>query len=138
MGQSRKGIEYVKNESFESLKESMEGALKGLKMTKTIDELMEGKFPGQITIIHTDGGIFTPYFIDTHNDVWVGKDLNGWRKNYSTDNEYWKIYEGPKKLVKKYFWSNDYTGEVKFTVATDNMSKFNWTKIPGTGIEVEE
>ena len=74
-------------------------------MTNTIEELMDGKLPGQITIVHTGGLIFTPYFIETYNEKWVGKNLKGYVMHYAQENEHWKIYEEPKKLVKKWLWA---------------------------------
>ena len=115
-------------------------------MTKTIDELMEGKFPGQITIIHADGEIFTPYFIDSCSKRWVGKDLEGGICYNSTDNENWSIYEEPKKLVKKWLWryknaNKEWEYNTIYTTEEEANRWFNsyeCIKLEYTEIEVED
>ena len=117
-----------------------------LKMTNTIEKLMEGKTPGSITIIHTGGAVFTPYFMD-EEERWVGKDLNGWRTNYSTDSSNWAIYEEPKKLTKRWLWAFKEPGctfyNISLTLMTEEEAADNFDHEDsyykyGTGIEVKE
>jgi len=116
-----------------------------LKMTNTIDELMEGKFPGQITIVNTSGTVFTPYFMDS-DGMWMGKDLNGDLAGNRADNPNWSIYEEPKKLVKKWLWryknaNKEWEYNTIYTTEEEANRWFNsyeCIKLEYTEIEVED
>jgi len=70
---------------------------------KTIDELMEGKAPGEIKITNTSWSThvwFRPYFksrkwhgLDQTSDAWEAAGI-------SYGGSTWKLYEEPKKKMK--------------------------------------
>lgn len=83
----------------------------------TIDELMQGKKPGEIKVTHKEGifsagYFFIPYFRSNYIQfrsaaTWYGLIDNSKPWDFPADLDLWKLYEEPKpevKLVKYYRW----------------------------------
>ena len=68
----------------------------------TIDELMEGKKPGEIKISSGDY-TFIPY-CKTRGGNWGGLTENKDHKFYSEDDTSWRLYTEPKKMIKRWLW----------------------------------
>lgn len=69
----------------------------------TIDELMEGRKPGEIKIISpdvVDESYFVPFFRDQAG-LWNGLDAKGRSRYYNNHRKNWEIYteQKPKKIL---------------------------------------
>jgi hypothetical protein len=72
---------------------------------KTIDDLMEDRFPGEIKIRNVNwdnDDYFIPYFITTCG-LWYGIDVDG-AATYYADTASWQIYTEPKRKKIVYEW----------------------------------
>ena len=107
---------------------------------------MDGKKPGEITIIDGIGDKFTPYFKNGSGN-WCGLGCNDYTIHYKGYTENWKIYEEPKKLIKKWLWVFKEPGctfyNISLTLMTEEEAADNFDHEDsyykyGTGIEVKE
>ena len=115
---------------------------------KTLDELMEGKAPGEIRVNNKDypaASWFQPYF-KSYSD-WYGLNELGYQKSHSGLEYHWRIWQEPKKKVMKYLWRyrdykrewaiwNNYKTEDEAQKLFENKDRYE--KMPLPGIEVEE
>lgn len=93
----------------------------------TIDELMEGKKPGEIKVRRrswSEEVYFTPYFKEA--DVWYGL-RNSYHDFWSGDVDEYEIYREPKPKVRRYLWAfkslNDKQWMLETTFATEEEYK---------------
>lgn len=82
---------------------------------KSIDELMEGKKPGEVKLITNDSdSIFTPYYREEFGEdgkpEWAGR-YSKYRQiedlmSESATARIWVLFEEPKKKVKRWLWAH--------------------------------
>ncbi len=120
----------------------------------TIDELMEGKRPGEIRITRATN-IRTEYVRPFYKDnswQWHGLDEHNVNADLYFDKDDWRLYEEPKPKVRRWLWaikhiSYGWTQDLNNRFMTDNEAwdrfvgmkgvKF-FKKLPWSEMEFEE
>lgn len=115
----------------------------------SIDELMEGKQPGEIKICPAnrepwDGWFFRPMYKDASND-WHGPDnenqANTWPSVVDRD---WQIWQPPKKTVVRYLWAYAGDRELSKHMYSEAEAKkmfkqpCEWQRLDWSATEMEE
>lgn len=107
----------------------------------TIDELMEGKKPGEIKVIY-DVYIFTPHY--RMNNRWYGfypDDDKEFMKCECATQDIWELYTEPKKKVKRWLWCSNKGEDVSNCFMTEDERgdpDTHTTKILFSEMEFEE
>ncbi len=121
----------------------------------TIDQLMDGKTPGEIKLTKKSwhsAVCFQPYFKDKDNGFWHGTDQSGCHCKHNDQDDTWTLYKEPRNKVAKYLWAapiNEF--KTTYSIGVDAYSQKpaffsdnqitdrpDWIRLDWSKIEVEE
>lgn len=111
----------------------------------TIDQLMEGKKPGEIKICTSKHPMRDGYFVPYYNirGLWYGifhaldNRIDNEIHNSEDEGDYWQLYTQPKKKVKRWLWvyannkkvlNNLMTFEEATNRVPDGIQKLLWSE----------
>lgn len=74
----------------------------------TIDELMQGKQPGEIKITHAEwkdlpSCFFKPFFKDKYQ-IWFGLGEDDEGEDAYSNRDDWYLWQEPRKKIKRWLW----------------------------------
>ncbi len=110
----------------------------------TIDELMEGKKPGEVRLRdRLSGIIFTPYF--NICGQWYGIKNGHCDDFHGKGSGNWEIYNEPKPKVKRWMWVRITSEGARLNThfltedeAFVHFENFKFEKLPGSEMEFDE